>query len=248
MFNWDTDKEMVCVLSEEIIQNVNTPSETIELTFEHDGRIVSQEFKIIGTIKSSDENVVLNVALIPSEKPFYVSYGQSAYYQKAEFTLVNNYEADNFSYFLEKNILPLLDKNTVFIMNTDDLTRIGKNIELYDMLLPVCMITFVLVGSLFPGLMILQTKKEASLLRMLGTSKKRTFTLLFIQHISTFVTGLILGAVVLCLLNDAGNITAIIDTLLLYAELNFIIVIIIMIVFYKIINKKNLLDILQVKE
>jgi ABC-type antimicrobial peptide transport system permease subunit len=70
------------------------------------------------------------------------------------------------------------------------------------MLFPIALAGAVLIGLTAPGLIIIQSAKEAAILRVLGVTKKRARCMLIFEQIGLCVVGIILAAGGLVLYNS----------------------------------------------
>ena len=67
-------------------------------------------------------------------------------------------------------------------------------IELVDILFPFAVAAAVFIGILVPTLMILQTRKEAAVMRVQGTTRLRTGSILALEQIFLCIIGVALTA------------------------------------------------------
>jgi hypothetical protein len=186
-------------------------------------------------------------AVIPPGAPFQSLFNMDSTYTLAEYTVYDNYEIGAFLDYLERSGA-LRGTHYLFLMDTEDLERIGSNIELFDLLFPVVAVLLALTGGLLPGLMILQAAKEAALLRILGTSKRRTRSMLSGQQLILCALGLALGLALLWLYNGTERIATIAGPLRLVAGLNSAGFVIAAVVSAVAVTRRKILELIQTKE
>ena len=138
-----------------------------------------------------------------------------------------------------------ISKNTrgAFIMDTSKLESVIRTSELLNALYPVAVASAIVIGAFLCILIIFQTQKEVAVMRVLGTSKKKTRAVLVTeQAVLTFV-GIVLGALVMYLVNRVfteGNTV--------FAGTYFSAVIIAAYASAVMVTRKNVLELLQTKE
>ena len=89
-------------------------------------------------------------------------------------------------------------------MDTSDADRVYNTYRLIETLYPIAFAAAVLTAAILMGLLILLRAREAALLRVLGTTKGRTRTLLTLEQILLCVVGVVLALCVLFAMNGAG--------------------------------------------
>ncbi|MCL1824097.1 MAG: hypothetical protein FWG44_07835, partial [Oscillospiraceae bacterium] len=87
--------------------------------------------------------------------------------------------------------------------NTLQLDNIKRVRDLLILLFPAAVTAAVLIGLTAPGLLILQSSKEAAILRVLGTTKKRVRCMLMFEQIALCTVGIAFAAVGLMLYNSS---------------------------------------------
>jgi ABC-type antimicrobial peptide transport system permease subunit len=165
----------------------------------------------------------------------------------AEYTLTDNSKAGEFQEYA-RWMLGALDGGRSFIMDTGLLDSVVSNMRLFSALLPVISAALIITGGLLPGLITMQSSKEAAIFRILGTSKKRTRSVLIIQQLLLCFFGIALGIIAVRLYNGAELTGKIAPTLLLCAGLYFAACVFSTVFSAISITKRKVLDLLQTKE
>jgi hypothetical protein len=89
-----------------------------------------------------------------------------------------------------------------YVADTIELDNIRRVRDLLIMLFPIALAGVVLIGLTAPGLIIIQSAKEAAILRVLGVTKKRARCMLMFEQIGLCVVGIALAAGGLVLYNS----------------------------------------------
>ena len=129
----------------------------------------------------------------------------------AEYNLTDYHQADEFRKYSEDVIYSIRNNPPLFIMDTTEADNIYKIYKLIETLYPIAAIIAILIGAVLPGLIIIQSAKEASILRVLGTTKRRTRVMLLLEQLLLCLIGLILAFAVLAIVNRA-DIFKVIET------------------------------------
>jgi len=134
-----------------------------------------------------------------------------------------------------------------FVINTTELDHIRQVRDLLNGLFPIAVTALILIGMIAPGLIILQSAKDAALLRVLGSTKKQTRLILMLEQIILFLGGMVVGIAVLTIYNtrllmEGGPI------IILCFGLYFVGIVTVTMVSSMIVSKKKVMELLQVKE
>ena len=154
-------------------------------------------FRVVGWVRTFDEHehALHSYIFVPRGRSYNIMFpippGGRREYDFAEFTIIDNTQIEQFRERL--NRMGIMDYQ--YIMDTTTIDRIGNNLQIFQMLFPVITGVLALITGLIPLLMILQSAKEAALLRALGTAKSRTRLMIAGQYIITCITGLIIGII-----------------------------------------------------
>jgi ABC-type antimicrobial peptide transport system permease subunit len=88
-----------------------------------------------------------------------------------------------------------------YYTDTTELDNIRRVRDLLTALFPIAVAAAVLIGAAVPILIIIQSSKEEAIMRVLGTTKKRTVSILSLEQIILCVIGLGIAAGVLLIYN-----------------------------------------------
>lgn len=170
----------------------------------------------------------------------------------AEFTLADNLQASAFRNYVERAFGVSTDEfssnRLKFVMDTSKIDNLLKTLSLLKILLPVVITVTVLIEGFVCGLIILHSSKEAAILRVLGTSRRRTSVIFMLEQLYHCIIGLILGALGLLLFNDTSVINGILVELYLVAAMFFAGCFSGGFICGVITTNREVLDLLQVKE
>ena len=165
------------------------------------------------------------------------------------FTFVEYTVADNYRIAELRRLASFFAIEGVhFTIDTVELDRVGSTLALYDMFFPVVAAALSLIGGLLPALMILQAAKEASLLRVLGTTKRRSRAMLTGQQLALCFAGLALGFLALLLYNGPEPLRDIAGTLQQCAALSGASYLAASLTCAVLVTRGNVLELLQSKE
>jgi ABC-type lipoprotein release transport system permease subunit len=165
-------------------------------------------------------------------------------YTRVEFILADNTRAKELRDLAES----LSWQGFSYLFNTEELDRISNNIALYDMFLPFVIAALALVGGLLPGLIIMQSSKEAALLRALGTTKMRTRMKLTGQQLVLCFAGLAAGLLFLWISNGAERLGGVGRLFIICVGLNALCFTVAAILCAFAVTRKKVLELLQTKE
>ena len=211
----------------------------------------SLEFTVAGLIKSEDLHVSICVFAplsediekisIYNEYPFPVELG--------EFVLVDKEDPQKLRDYLteltrdDRKYTDTLSYN----MDTTALDNIKRVRDMLNMLFPIAVAAAILIGLIVPVLIIMQSAKEAAILRILGTTKRRARCMLAIEQISLCLFGLVMAAVGL-VIYDAGLFVRSAGTLALCGGLYVLGCAGAAVLAAVSVTRRKVLDLLQVKE
>ena len=163
---------------------------------------------------------------------------------KAEFTLLDYHKATEFRSWVFRL---LLGRPGSFTMDTSEADRVYQTYRLLELLYPIAFALALALGAVLPAGIILQSAKEASLLRVLGTTKRRTRTMLSLEQVILCLLGLVCAAVGLIGLKGAA-LLPVSGLLGIYAAAHFCLCILGTALAAVSVTRRNVLELLQVKE
>ena len=164
---------------------------------------LSQEDKmytVAGILEAEDEGANASVFAAAGEAAEEV-VGNPFSVGTCEFSLADNEKADELNLFLDeqnKRGKPYTLGSSYYV-DTSGLENIRRICALLGALFPVAVAAAALLGLLGPALVILQSAKEAALLRILGVTKRRACCMLVLEQAVLGLAGIVLVAAGLAL-------------------------------------------------
>ncbi|MCL2019549.1 MAG: hypothetical protein FWG70_07300 [Oscillospiraceae bacterium] len=152
-------------------------------------------YKIAGIIKTENYSVGNSVFTPSGESAvaLHSFYNDDFYIIKySQIILSDNERLPEFTVYLEE--LKGENREAFYITDTTELENIKRVRDLLTLLFPIAVTAAVLIGLTAPALLILQSSKEAAILRVLGTTKKRVRCMLTIEQVALCIIGIILAA------------------------------------------------------
>ena len=211
----------------------------------------SREFTVAGLIKSEDLHVSICIFAplsedierisVYNEYPFPVEFCEFALADKENPQKLRDYLTE-----LTGDDRKYTDTLS-YDMDTTELDNIKRVRDMLNMLFPIAVVAAILIGLIVPGLIIMQSAKEASILRILGTTKKRARSMLAIEQISLCFLGLAMAAVGL-VIYDAGLVVRSAGTLALCGGLYLLGCAGAAVFTAASVTRRKVLELLQVKE
>ena len=162
----------------------------------------------------------------------------------AEFTLIDYHKATEFRSWVFRL---LLGSPGSFSMETKEADRIYQTYRLLETLYPIAFALALILGGVLPAGVILQSAREASLLRVLGTTKRRTRAMLSLEQLFLCFIGLCL-AVAALVLTKGSALLAVAGLVAVYAAAHLLACAVSTEAAAVSVTKKNVLELLQVKE
>lgn len=211
----------VCLLGQELAKDLNiSPGDEIALMsdtfysvlkkrFENEEELAAaaeqdaQLYKVVGVVQSKDTNVNANIFTGINNDTQSV-YGQDYPISYSEFKMADNERIDYMNKILEEQkkqgnqYAPMAS----YHIDAEAFENIKRVRNLLESLFPIAVAAVVLIGVFSPGLVILQSAKEAAFLRILGVTKKRTRCMLVSEQIILCIAGIVLVAGGMALYNS----------------------------------------------
>ena len=178
---------------------------------------------------------------------YFKSIFHTTYLSVAEFSLSDYHKALELQDYAKTLLEPTDRHQPRFSMDTAEADRVYNTCQILETLYPIAFVTAVLIGAIIMGLLILQRAKEAATLRILGTTKNWTSSLLTVEQILLCILGLVLALAVLVALNGAGIIKTA-EAIGLYIAVHVIACLAGCIAAAVSVTKHKALELLQVKE
>jgi ABC-type antimicrobial peptide transport system permease subunit len=172
----------------------------------------------------------------------------------AETILSDNNKVDEINEFLDKMVdesmghfMPNWAGASSYYTDTTELDNIRRVRDLLTALFPIAVAAAVLIGAAVPILIIIQSSKEAAIMRVLGTTKKRTVAILSLEQIILCILGIVIAAGVLLIYNAVLFIQSGV-TLAVCAGLYLAVYIAATLIASMVTTNKKPMELLQVKE
>ncbi len=123
-------------------------------------------------------------------------YGQSFPFGYCEFTLADNERLEELKILFEdqKKRESMYAPTASFSIDGTGLENIRRICELLESLFPIAVAAAMLIGLFGPGLVILQSAREAAFLRVLGVTKNRVRCMLILEQIVLCAAAIVLVA------------------------------------------------------
>ena len=200
---------------------------------------------IVGVIetKELDETVYLPMCMV--DQPAY-SFAHATAMSYAEYTLTDYHSAFAFRDFV-KDFLAQVNTEPFFDMDTSEADQVYKIYRLLETLYPLTAAVALILGAVLPGLIILQCAQEAGLLRALGTTRRRTRSMLTLEQALLCLLGLLLAGAGVCALHRP-DLGVLIEPFGQYLGGHLLACILGSLFFAVKVTRKNVLELLQEKE
>ncbi|MBQ8830223.1 MAG: hypothetical protein IJ017_01335 [Oscillospiraceae bacterium] len=201
----------------------------------------SDEFLIVGCTDSAGLNIYT-----PGIKTLNVAYGLLVVMDMTEATLIDNNLVKEYREYGEE----LADANrtyeVAFIMDSAEVEHIANNISVLELLYPVAVIAMLVIGIFMTSLIIVQTSKDIAIMRVLGTSKRRTRVIIILERMLLCFAGMVLAAIIMFAMR--GVTAAVARKIVFILTAYFAAVIAASAIASMAATRKNVLELLQTKE
>lgn len=263
------DNKPLCIMGEAIAMAYGVkPGDSISLLswerqyvmsmfYKEDEELLTQieesslDFQVAGVISSDDPQIGVGIFTMLSqdvegiseyvEYPFPVEFGEFMLVNKENPHELRNYLDDLAR--IESKYIEAMSYN----LDTSELDNIKRVRDMLVLLFPFAVAGAVLIGLAASGLIVMQSAKEAAILRILGTTKLRVRCMLSFEQISLCILGLILAALGLAIYNS-GLFLRSANTLLLCGALYIGGCTAVVILASFEVTRRKILELLQVKE
>ena len=223
-----SDSEILALYSEEMIQTYNE---------------TAVKFTVVGifTVMSDTPSTFDNAIFTPGTMLSSDEYGKETMLGTAEATVADNNLADEYREFGEELAGGSVTEGVMFVMDTSKLENLRNTLRLVEMLYPIAVVVTLVIGAFLCGLIIVQTSKDIAIMRVLGTSKAKTRTILVLEQMILCVIGIVIAGAVLFV---RGALVQMLWVFGAYAGVILLASIIASIA----ASRKNVLELLQTKE
>ena len=161
----------------------------------------------------------------------------------AEFTLSDNFRVDEF----RRHGAGMAGGSIVFYLDTAKLESPMATYRLMESLYPGTVAEALLIGGFVCWLIILQSSKEAAIMRALGTTKARTRAALSLEQVLVGIAGLAAGTCA-ALAYNPGGMDQIVSQLGMYALLYIATLLVLSVACSVFSTRRSVLTLLQVRE
>ena len=199
------------------------------------------EFTIVGSVTSESHEADYYMYM-PGSLDKSIDFGRYAIVQPVEAYLADNDLSEEYREFgtaLANGILP---EEVAFLLDeTAKAKHLKNNVELIDTLLPIISVSVMVIGVFICSILITQSSKEIAIMRVLGTTKKRTRGILVLEQMILCIIGVIISGIILTLRGALAQMLWVLGV--------FVIVILLASIVASIAaSRKNVLELLQTKE
>ncbi|NMA25645.1 MAG: ABC transporter permease [Clostridiales bacterium] len=225
-----TDVEILALYQDEIARQINS---------------ITRTYTIAGvfTTPSGAYDVM---AFTPGDYEAGTVVGKIIKLDVAEFTLADNKLVDEFRSFCEK-MAGGKTSGVTFVMDTSKLEHLRNTQRLLETLYPIAVTAALLIGDFLCCLVIVQSSKEAAIMRIQGTTKGKTRSVLALEQVLLSIAGLIVGSAALLAYKGSG-LSVVSPQLGLFAALYFAVILISAVTCSSLATRRNVLELLQTKE
>ena len=215
------------------------------------------EFIIVGCIDTgpmpeyTEEDEVLTEedvkhAYLPGTMDMNTAYGKLTIMEVTEATLVDNWKRDEYREYGRALADANLTFEVAFIMETELVDYLAGVIFLLELIAPVAIIAMLIIGVFMTCLIILQSSKDIAIMRVLGTSKKRTRAIIVSERIVLCIIGVVIALAVTFIMR--GSSETVVHHVLIVYSLYFAAILISSAIASVAATRKNVLELLQTKE
>ena len=140
------------------------------------------------------------------EGPFSINWKDDQVFEYIEYTLAWPGYADEFRKFANKAVMDSVGatREPPLMMDTSEAENMLRTLTLVNGIYPMAVVAAAIMGGLFPGLIVMQSDREASIMRVLGTSKKRARAMLVLEQLLLCLSGAFCAAALLLLINGVS--------------------------------------------
>jgi len=205
---------------------------------EYDDR--GDKFTIVGYISTESDEYRTSL-FSPGSKDNTVYYGRGAALDVVEATVADNSLVDEYRKFGEELAGGSVTEGVMFVMDTSKLENLRNTLRLVEMLYPIAVVVTLVIGAFLCGLIIVQTSKDIAIMRVLGTSKAKTRTILVLEQVMLCIFGIIIAGIILYI---RGALTQMLWVFSAYV----LVILLASVISSMAATRKNVLELLQTKE
>ena len=164
--------------------------------------------------------------------------------QVAEFTLGDNDCEDEMRNYAET---VAARTSAIFSMDTRKIENLRVTLRILDTLFPVAVAAAMLIGAFLCCLAVLQSSKEASIMRVLGTTKSKTRSMLSLEQVLLGAAGLAVGVCAM-LIYKGRELSVVANRAALFAALYVAAILLSSAICSTLVTRRSALELLQTKE
>lgn len=161
-------------------------------------------FQIVGSFDGSDCGLIVSA---PTLLSCFDELHMKAYYSAYAFTIDRAKNRDLPAFRTEAEA-KLDAAKALLVMDDSELTQavepLERNVSLLEVLYPAMCVLAALLAAGLAALLVMQSAKEAAILRVLGVRRSRTAALVTLEQAIPAALGVLVGALALALLSPAG--------------------------------------------
>ncbi len=196
-------------------------------------------FTVVGVV-TTPSGAYDSFAFTPGQVDSLSNMGSAVTLDVAEFRLADNELADK---MMEKGKELTRGQTGAFVMDTSKLDSVIRTSEILNSLYPAAVAAALIIGAFLCALIIFQTSTEAAIMRVLGTTKKKTAVILTAEQCILALSGIILGILIMAVIN--GGVSA---QSLIFSGAYFAVILLGSAISSVLVTRRNILDLLQTKE
>ena len=182
-----------------------------------------------------------NTVFTPGSNVYDADFGLLTTLDIAEATVADNNLVDEYREFGHELAGGSVTEGVMFVMDTSKLENLRNTLRLVEMLYPIAVVVTLVIGAFLCGLIIVQTSKDIAIMRVLGTSKAKTRTILVLEQMILCIIGIIISGGVLYI---RGAFMQMLWVFGAYA----LVILLASIIASVAASRKNVLELLQTKE
>ncbi|MBQ8831318.1 MAG: hypothetical protein IJ017_06940 [Oscillospiraceae bacterium] len=185
-------------------------------------------------------------AYLPGTTDINTAYGKLVIMEMTEATLIDNWQADEYREYGRALADANLTYEVAFIMDTAVADYLKSVILLLQLVAPIAIIAMLIIGAFMTCLIIVQTSKDIAIMRVLGTSKRRTRVIIVTERIVLYLVSTVLSVIVMLSMRGISEHT--ISNMTLVIILYFAAVVLSSLAASVAVTRKKVLELLQTKE
>ncbi|NLA86105.1 MAG: ABC transporter permease, partial [Clostridiales bacterium] len=226
-----TDEEILALYQDEITRMISFVARTYTIA------------GVVSTASDAYEDLAYTPGRVDEPYGFYTEVKLDV----AEFTLADNFRSDEFRDYGKKTAGGSATDGVTLVMDTSKLENLRNSLRLLETLYPIAVTAALLIGGFLCCLVIVQSSKEAAIMRVQGTTKGKTRAILALEQVLLSIVGLAVGTGGLLVYKGAA-LSAISGQVYLFTALYFTVILVSAAMCSSLATRRNVLELLQTKE